>query len=283
VPNRTPVASAVPVWLNGLKQGCGAKVMTVEAIAGASRPSQPFAPQHVWDRNFFLLLVGLTWLGIAGGFGLDVIDHVRNETRVYPAIVHVHALIFVGWLVLLTAQLLLIRNRRLDVHRRLGLAAAWLIPVMVVVALATAWTVQHQVALLPGPHHPQFISINLTDMLGFATLAGAGISLRRNPSAHKRLILLSTLYLSTAGFARLWLLTIGPAGTDSFWGFFLAYNLGGDVLIAMLGLYDLSTRGRLHPAYVLGGGWVLVNELAAAWLYFSPGWKAISVRILGLG
>jgi hypothetical protein len=28
--------------------------------------------------------------------------------------------------------------------------------------------------------------------------------------------------------------------------------------------------------------WVLVNEIAAAWLYFSPGWKAISVRILGL-
>jgi hypothetical protein len=130
--------------------------------------------------------------------------------------VHVHALIFVGWLVLLTAQLLLIRNGRLDIHRRLGMAAAWLIPVMVVVALATAWTVQRQAALLPGPHDPQFISINFTDMLGFATLAVAGFALRRDPSAHKRLIILSTLYLSTAGFARLWLLTIGPGGTDSF-------------------------------------------------------------------
>jgi hypothetical protein len=58
--------------------------MTVEAIADVSRPSQPFAPQHVWDRNFFLFLVGLTWLGIITGFGLDVIDHVRNDTSVYP-------------------------------------------------------------------------------------------------------------------------------------------------------------------------------------------------------
>ena len=257
--------------------------MTVEAIAGASRPSRPFAPQHVWDRNFFLLLIALTWLGVVSGLGLDVLDHFRNETRTYAPIVHVHALIFVGWLVLLTVQLLLIRDRRLDLHRRLGMAVAWLIPVMVVVALATAWTVQRQIALLPGVHAPQFISINLTDMLGFATLAGAGIALRRNSSAHKRLILLSTLYLSTAGFARLWLLTLGRGGTDSFWGFFLAYNLGGDVLIVMLGLYDLLTRGRLHPAYVLGGGWVLVNELAAAWLFFSPGWKPISVRLLELG
>jgi len=260
----------------------GGQVMTVQAVAGASRPSQPFAPYHVWDRNFFLTLVGLTWLGIVSGFGLDVIDHIHNGTQSYPPIVHVHALFFVGWLVLLTAQLLLIRTRRLDVHRRLGMAAAWLIPVMVVIALATAWTVQRQVAPLPGPHRPQFISINLTDMLGFATLAGTGIMLRRDPSAHKRLMLLSTLYLSTAGFARLWLFTVGPGGTDSFWGFFLAYNLGGDILVAMLGLYDLATRGRLHPAYVLGGGWILVNELAAAWLFFSPGWKAISIRILGL-
>jgi uncharacterized membrane protein YozB (DUF420 family) len=264
------------------REGLGAGIMTVEAIAGVSRPSQPFAPQHVWDRNFFLLLLVLTWLGIVGGFGLDMVNHIRHSARAYPLIVHVHALLFAGWLVLLTTQVLLIRNRRTDIHRRLGMTAAWMIPLMVVVALATAWTVQRQVALLPGVQRPQFISINITDMLGFAGLAGAGLLLRRDSSAHKRLMLLSTLYLSTAGFARLWLLTIGHGGTDGFWGFFLAYNLGGDVLIAMLGLYDLTTRGRLHAAYVLGGGWVLANELAAAWLYFSPGWKAISVRILGL-
>ena len=148
--------------------------------------------------------------------------------------------------------------------------------------MATAWTVQRQIAAMPGQHHPQFISINLTDMLGFVTLAGAGIALRRNSSTHKRLMLLSLFYLSTAGFARLWLLTIGPAGTDSFWGFFVVYNIGGDIVIALLGIYDLITRGRLHPAYVLGAGWVVVNELAAAWLFFSPGWKTISIKLLGL-
>jgi hypothetical protein len=254
--------------------------MTVEAIALAPRPARPFAPQHPADRNFFLLLVGLTWLGVVSGFGLDMIAHFRG-TRAYPLIVHLHAQLFVGWLVLLTAQVLLIRNRRADIHRRLGMIAAWMVPVMVVVSLATAWTVQHQMVLL-GRHRTQFISINITDMLGFATLAFAGLALRRDSSAHKRLMLLSTLYLSTAGFARLWLLTIGPAGTDTFWGFFIAYNIGGDILVAMLGVYDLVTRKRLHPAFVLGAGWILANELAAAWLYFSPAWKVISLRLLGL-
>ena len=130
--------------------------MTIEAISLGPRPTAPFAPQHPADRNFFLLLLALTWLGIVSGFGLDVIDHVRTETRAYPLIVHVHAANFVGWLVLLTTQILLIRNRRAALHRRLGMAAAWMIPVIVVVALATAWTVQRQVALLlPSHSDPQ--------------------------------------------------------------------------------------------------------------------------------
>jgi uncharacterized membrane protein YozB (DUF420 family) len=210
-----------------------------------------------------------------------MINHVRHSTRTYPLIVHIHALIFVAWLVLLTTQVLLIRKRRPDIHRRLGMAAAWMIPVMVVVALAAAWTVQHQMAqLLPARARPQFISINITDMLGFAVLAGAGLLLRRDSSAHKRLMLLSTLFLATAGFARLWLLTIGPTGVNTFWGFFFVYNVG-DIGIVALGVYDLVTRGRLHPAYMWGTAWVLANQLAATWLFFSPGWKAISLRLLG--
>jgi hypothetical protein len=96
--------------------------MTDQAIP--LRAPVPFAPSHPADRDFFLALVGLTWLGIVGGFGLDMIDHVRNSSRAYPLIVHFHALLFVGWLVLLTTQVLLIRNRRADLHRRLGMAAA---------------------------------------------------------------------------------------------------------------------------------------------------------------
>lgn len=252
--------------------------MTVRAEALVHRPVAPFAPQHPADRNFFLTLVALMWLGIISGFGLDVVDHFRRSTHAYPLIVHVHALLFVGWLVLLTVQLLLVRGRRLDIHRRLGMLAAWMIPVMVVAGLATAWTVQRQFAPLGDP---QFISINLTDMLGFSTLAAAGLMLRRDPSAHKRLILLSTLYLSTAGFARLWLLTIGGVGTNHFWGFFVAYNIGGDVLIAGLGAHDLVTRGRLHPAYITGALWILANELVAAWLYFAPWWKPVAAKLIG--
>jgi len=114
--------------------------MSAEAIARP--PAAPFAPQHAGDRNSFLALLALTWMWIIGGFGLDMVDHFRQSAYTYPLIVHLHAFFFVGWLVLLTTQMMLVRGKRLDLHRRLGMAMAWLIPVMVVVALATAWTVQ---------------------------------------------------------------------------------------------------------------------------------------------
>lgn len=254
--------------------------MSAEVLSGA--PAAPFAARHAGDRNAFAALLLLTWAGIVGGFGLDMAEHFRSHEAAYPLTVHLHALLFVGWLVLFTIQMLLIRDRRLDLHRCVGMAMAWLILPMAVVGLAAAWTVE-RIAGLAQPHTDvQFLSINITDMLGFVTLAGAGVWLRRDPAVHKRLMLLSLFYLGTAGFARLWLLTIGAAGINSFWGFFIAFNIGGDMLIVLLGAYDLATRGRLHPAFVLGAGWVLANELAAAWLYFDPAWRVISLKLLGL-
>jgi len=47
-----------------------------------------------------------------------------------------------------------------------------------------------------------FLSVMLGDMLVFATLSTVGISLRKNPSTHKRLLLIATLILTDAGFGR---------------------------------------------------------------------------------
>ena len=49
---------------------------------------------------------------------------------------HVHGVVFVGWLAVLTAQVLLIRRRRPDLHRKLGVAAMGLAVLMVIIGPA---------------------------------------------------------------------------------------------------------------------------------------------------
>jgi hypothetical protein len=232
------------------------------------------------DRNAFLFLVALVWVGVLSGFGTDSFDHVSKHGLDYPPIVHFHAVAFVGWLALFTTQVLLIRNGRYDLHRRLGLAAIGLAAAMVVLGPATALTMDAARYVSTGKT-PEFLAVQLTDILAFATLAGAGILLRGAPAAHKRLMLLGLFYISDAGFARfLNGFAAAPLG-DGFWGEMAGLYLGSDLVALGLGAYDLVTRRRLHPAYIAGMAWIFALELTAQHLLHSPAWKALALRMIG--
>lgn len=259
-----------------------------EAVLGvATGRKPPFAPYHKWDRDFFLTYVVLIWFGIVVGFGSDLIRHVRTGEAPYPLIVHFHAAAFSGWLAVLTVQVLLIRARRQDIHRKLGMAAMVLAPIMVVLGIATAITVHRALFGLPVTKPTQdlaFLAIQLTDMLAFATLTAAAFLQRRNPSAHKRLILLATLYIADAGFGR-WLggSIVTLLGTDGFWPTYARIYLPCGLLMLGIGGYDLITRKRLQPVYVAAIGWIFVLQLTAVTLNRSPLWKPLALQLIGHG
>ncbi len=60
-----------------------------------------FAGEHRWDRNAFLGLVILAWVGLLMGFVPQIQHHVAKQGFSYPPILHLHALLFVGWMMLL--------------------------------------------------------------------------------------------------------------------------------------------------------------------------------------
>jgi hypothetical protein len=245
------------------------------SIAIGAFPRRPEA-----DRNAFLLLTALIWVGVLSGFGTDSFDHVRKHGLDYPLIVHFHAVAFVGWLSLFTTQVALIRNGRPDLHRRLGMAGAVLAGAMLVLGPATALTVDAARFVSKG-ETPEFLAVQFTDILAFAGLTGAGLLLRRTPAAHKRLMLLGLIYISDAGFARfLNGLVSAPLG-HGFWGEMAGLYLGSDLLMLGLGAYDLATRHRLHPAYIAGVTWMIALQLTARALLHSPGWKVVALHLIG--
>jgi hypothetical protein len=144
------------------------------------------------DRNFFLIYVGLIWLGVCAGFVPQIIKHIQTHTPAYPLIAHFHAPVFVSWLCLLTVHVLLIRAHRPDLHRRLGAVGAVLAGLMVVLGPTTALIVDSGKFGTPGSD-PSFLSVQLTDVVAFAGLVAAAIYCRNDAAAHKRLMLLSTL------------------------------------------------------------------------------------------
>lgn len=252
---------------------------SITVAATPPRPRKPFAGDHPADRNFFLTYVLLIWLAVLAGFVPDVIRHLRTHAAPYPIIVHVHAVVSVGWLALLTGQTLLIRDRNIRLHRKIGAAGAVL---AVFVLFVGCWAAIEVASLALGTtkSRPQFLAIEFCNMIGFAALAAAAISARRQASAHKRLILLATLSLTPAAFNR----SIGPV-LHSFlgngmWQVFIGVFGATDLMILGIGAYDLSTRRRVHPAWVFGALWIVIAQLTASWLDYNPAWKMIATSIV---
>jgi hypothetical protein len=226
------------------------------------------------------LFTGLVWVGVLSGFGTDSFNHVSKYGLDYPLIVHFHAVAFVGWLTLFTVQVALIRTGRADIHRRLGIAGAALAAVMVVLGPATALVVDAARFASTG-RTPEFLAVQFIDILAFAGLTASGLLMRRIPSAHKRLMILGLIYISDAGFARLLNGAMAAPLGHGGWGTAARLYLGSDILMLGLGVYDLATRGRLHPAYIAGVVWTIALQFTALTLLTSPAWKALSLHLIG--
>jgi hypothetical protein len=255
--------------------------MTAIAAGVERKPRRPFRPFHPSDRRFFLVMTLLMWLGIAAGFGGDVLHHISAHEPAFPLIVHFHAVAFVGWMVLFTAQMGLIRAGRQDLHRQVGMAAVGLAAVMVVLGPAAA-VYMDGIRFAADHQPPAFLAVQLSDIVAFVVLLTAGLLFRNAPSTHKRLVLLATLYITDAGFARVLGGPIHAALGEGYLGTFVGLYVGNDLLILGLGGYDLATRGRLHPAYVAGVAFMLAMQLSAVWLLtMSPAWAQFSLRLIG--
>jgi hypothetical protein len=151
---------------------------------------------------------------------------------------------------------------------------------MIVLGLVTSVVVDYQLFGTPHGDAP-FLSVQLADLLAFAVLAGFAIALRRNPDAHKRLIILATICISNAGFARWWAPGLEKLLGDGYWGNWAQDYLSDLLLIATIGAYDLITRRRLYSAYIYGAAWGLGIEFAGIWLYVLPWWKPVATMLIG--
>lgn len=254
--------------------------MTEQPRRSVADTPRRFALRHPWDRNFFLLLLVSIWAGILAGFVPDIFDHFTGRHVQYALIVPIHAAAFVGWLVLLTTQLALIRAGRADIHRRLGLVGLALILAMAVLGPLTSVVMGHLEFGTPN-NDPPFIIVPFLDMVSFTAIALAGLAMRRDPAAHRRLMLLATVFITDAGFGR-WLgQAIAKVTGTGVLPFFTQNYFGEVLLLAAMVIHDLVTRRTLHPAFVVAALAGLTNEVIASIVYNLPAWRPIATRLIG--
>jgi hypothetical protein len=142
---------------------------------------------------------------------------IEPATRRAPLtlLAEAHGIVFM-WLLLYLAQSLLIANRRVALHRRLGPTSVVLLALMIPLGFATTTAMVRRGFDLSGDQHvdpypngqtsvdaPTASVFNLAALLPFIILAVAAIGYRRRPDVHKRLMLFANITLMTAPIAHL--------------------------------------------------------------------------------
>ena len=158
---------------------------------------------------------------------------------------------------------------RTDIHRTLGVAGVVLAAVVLIVGVAVSVETLRRNGGPFGDDPRKFFAIPLGDIIAFGALVSAAVVQRRRSEAHKRLMLLATISLLTAAVAR-YLGQVGLGGAANLF-------FGTDVFVLVLVLYDLASRGRVHPATLWGGALVVgFKPLLYYVLSGTPAWLALA-------
>ena len=194
---------------------------------------------------------------------------------------YVHGAVFFAWFVLLLAQPALVAAGRVDLHRRLGWAGAGLAAVMVVLGIAAALlAARRPTGFMDVPVASlKFLVLPFSDMALFGTFVVLALVKRRDPQSHKRSMLLASIAIVDAAVARWPFAVMGAALPVP--GFSMT-DVFVDLFLLPMVVWDLASRGRVHPVTLWGGLALIASQPLRLLLSETGAWLAFARWTVGL-
>ena len=233
----------------------------------AEQQSRPF----VGDERFFLRAAIVMTLIIVTGFSFQLA--MGRSTFASPLRVHVHAVLFMGWVAIYLLQNIFVATDRMQLHRRLGwVATIWMAAMVVSGFLVTVAMVRNgTVPFFFQPLH--FLIFDPMTLITFAGLTIAAVTLRRRTEWHRRLHFCGMALLLAPAFGRLLPL---PLLQPWSWEMTFAVTL----LFPLAGMWaDIRRGGRAHPAWKWGIGAMIACFAFTQAITYSPAGTAIYARV----
>ncbi len=209
---------------------------------------------------------------IIAGFAMNLA--MGRSTFAVPAVYHIHAGVFFGWVALYCAQAWSITTGRIALHRSLGrLAYVWA-PLMVVMGFAMMIASMRRAG---GPFffdQNEFLVSNSLLLVLFAVLVIIALRRQRHTGWHRRLMLVAMSFLTGPGLGRLLPM---PLLIPHAWRIMMVVSL----IWPIIGMIrDLRRDGRIHPAYLWGVGAIIVVQVIADVIAYSALGVSLTQSIL---
>ncbi|HVF94065.1 MAG TPA: hypothetical protein VM900_07095 [Sphingomonas sp.] len=226
-----------------------------------------FRNPAVSDDRFFVRAAFAMAAVIAAGFSVQL--GMGRSTFSAPPLVHAHALVFMGWVVLYLLQNVFATTGRTALHRSLGwIATGWIVAMLVLGCWVTvAMARRGQVPFFFQPLH--FIVFDPLSLFAFAGLTTAAILLRRRTDWHRRLHYCGMSMLLGPGFGRLLPMPLlAPWAWEATFAATLLFPLAGV-------LADIRRNGHAHPAWGWGIATMIGSMLLVEAITYGPAGAAL--------
>src|SRR3984885_4657892 len=223
-------------------------------------------------RFFFVVMACAVIVTVFAGFAPTF--YLRGsftQTRPMSMLLHVHGIVFSAWVSLFLVQTLLIARGARRLHQRFGWVGAGIAAAMISLVAAAVIEELRRANGFPPP--PLALALSAFDIIVFAMLVGTALYYRKRPDWHKRFMLSVTLVLLGAPMFRF---IIRLIGTGDLARVSIVSTLLVDAFFLPCFAYDLLTRRRIHPAYVVALVLIVLDQIAQAtvvtwtpWINFS--------------
>lgn len=195
-----------------------------------------------WRRKFYVALAVIMVLMIVVGFWPSYYGPLLRGAAQTPWLLHVHGAVYMSWMLLLVAQAVLAARGKIRAHRTVGnygIALGSTVFVLGLIVSFAAPVMTYHAGTRTLDEAAGFLLIPLGDMALFGSFFFPAVAYRKKSELHKRLMMLATIAIAFAAIFRMQALGLPLAA-----GFTIWFSLP---VLAMI--YDLKTRGRVHPVY----------------------------------
>lgn len=234
-----------------------ADLSALDSIPGAARA-------NAVARNRFFTGMCLAMAAIVlTGFTPTLFGRAFFDVPKMPGYLYLHGIALTGWYALLATQALLVANRNVALHRRLGWAALGFMVLVPVAGMGTQLALPDRARAAGAledlvPLIQTIFWLNLFATLQFFAFVGSAMWLRKRVDAHKRLMLFASIAILMPAAARLsrWRVfgnTALDLGQPSSTGNDVVFALGAlFLLVGAVVVNDLRTTRRVNRVTVIG-------------------------------
>ena len=223
-------------------------------------------------RFFFVVMACAVIVTVFAGFAPTF--YLRGsftQTRPMSMLLHVHGIVFSAWVSLFLVQTLLIARGARRLHQRFGWVGAGIAAAMISLVAAAVIEELRRANGFPPP--PLALALSAFDIIVFAMLVGTALYFRKRPDWHKRFMLSATIVLLGAPMFRA---VVHSLGRGDMAKVSIVSTLLVDAFFLPCFAYDLLTRRRIHPAYLVALALIVLDQVAQAtvvswtpWINFS--------------